>query len=293
MSGDKPAADLEAEREIDLRRWLDALLSRWWIAVAGLVVGAIIGGVYSLSGGTTYTATALIARGQAFSPGGNTTVLSYLSSPAAIEAYATSPAALRYAAAKAGISVGELRGHVSTSTVGETGATAAQNTNSVLVQIMVALNRPRRAEDAADALAQLIKKETTSGYVTQSISIYKVRLANFAVRLKTLQARINALNKTLASSTNLAPLDQLVVASELDSAEAAYGQTLDSQTTNQQLLTLAQEVEQTQIIQQAKAVKSTARSRRSSLIFGALIGLIVGAIVALVVGLRAARPSAA
>ena len=29
--------DLDEEREIDLRRWVDALLSRWWIMVLGLV----------------------------------------------------------------------------------------------------------------------------------------------------------------------------------------------------------------------------------------------------------------
>ena len=117
----RPGGDRSRRRARDRPPGLarGATLSRWWIAVAGLVIGAIVGGVYALGGaGSTYTATALIARGQAFSPGGNTPVLSYLSSPAAIEALATSePAALKYAAAKAGMSVGELRGHVTTSTV--------------------------------------------------------------------------------------------------------------------------------------------------------------------------------
>lgn len=287
------ATDLGAEREIDLRRWVDAILLRWWIIAAGLVVGVIIGAVYGLSGGSSYTATALIARGQAFNPGGNTAVLSYLSSPAAIDALATSPAALKYAATKAGMAPGQLRGHIVTSTVAQSGQTAQQATNSVLIQITVTLNRPKRAEDAANALAALVKRETTSGYVRQSISIYQVRLKNFGVRLKTLQIRIDALNKTLASSHGLSALDQLVIASELDSAEAAYGQTLDSQTTNEQLLTLAQQVEQTQIIQPARAQKSTARSRRNSVVVGALIGLLIGAIVALIVGLRSLRAAPA
>ena len=232
------------------------------------MIGAVIGGLYSLSGASTYTATALIARGQAFSPGGNQPVLSYLSSPITIEALATSPVALRYAAAKAGMSPGELRGHITTSTINAAGQ-AQPNTNSILIQIAVALNRPKRAEDAANALAELIKRQTTSGYVRQSIGIYQVRLKNYAQRLKTLQTRINALNATLAKSSNLSALDQLVIASQLDSAEAAYGQTLDSQTTNEQLLTLAQQVEQTQIIQPARAEKSTARSRRNSVVVGA------------------------
>ena len=231
MSADQVAQDLGAEREIDLRSWLEALRSRWWIAVVGLVIGAVIGGLYSLSGASTYTATALIARGQAFTPGGNQPVLSYLSSPFTLEVLATSPVALKYAAAKAGVSPGELRGHVTASTINAPGE-AQQNTNSTLIQIAVTLNRPKRAEDAANALAELIKRQTTSGYVRQSIGVYQVRLKNYAQRLKTLQTRINALNATLAKSSNLSALDQLVIASQLDSAEAAYGQTLDSQTTN-------------------------------------------------------------
>ena len=49
MSADQAAPDLDAEREIDLRSWLDALRSRWWIAVVGLAIGVLIGGVYSLA----------------------------------------------------------------------------------------------------------------------------------------------------------------------------------------------------------------------------------------------------
>jgi len=254
VSADQVATDLGAEREIDLRSWLDALRSRWWIAAVGLVIGAIIGAVYGLSGGSTYTATALIARGQAFAPNGGS-VLTYITSPGAIETFVTSEPVLREAAAKAGLRPGALRGHVSTSTVAQNAQSAAQNTNSILVQLTVALARPKKAEDAANALAAIVKRQTTSKYVTQSIQIYQTRLRNFAVRLKTLQVRINALNETLGKEKNLSPLDQLVVASQLDSAEAAYGQTLDSQTTNEQLLTLAQQVEQTQIVQPAIAKK--------------------------------------
>jgi uncharacterized protein involved in exopolysaccharide biosynthesis len=292
MSADQAAQDLGAEREIDLRSWLDALRSRWWIALVGLVIGALIGGVYSLSSGSTYSATALIARGQAFAPNGGS-VLSYITSPGAIETFVTSEPVLREAAAKAGLTPGALRGHVSTSTVAQNAQSAAQNTNSILVQITVSSARPKKAEDAANALAAIVKRQTTSKYVTQSIQIYQTRLRNFGVRLKTLQVRINALNATLQKEKNLSPLDQLVVASELDSAEAAYGQTLDSQTTNQQLLTLAQQVEQTQIVQPAIAKKSVGRSRRNSVIVGAVIGLIIGVLVALVVGLRSDRTAPA
>jgi uncharacterized protein involved in exopolysaccharide biosynthesis len=287
MSTGQPE-DVGVERDIDLRRWWHALLSRWWIIVAGLIVGGVLGGIYSLNSSSTYVATALIARGQAYNPAGSAPVLGYLTSPLAIQEYATSEPALRYAAAKAGMSPGQLQGHVTTSTINSTGQ-AQQNTNSTEIQVSVALNKPKRAEDAANALAQLIKRFTTSGYVRQSIGIYKVRLSNFAARLKTLQGRIQGDEVALKKSSGLAPLDKLVVVTDLDAAEAAYGQTLDSQTTTQQLLTLAQEVEQTQILQLAQAQKSPGKSHRDAVLVGAVIGLLIGAVLALILGLRATR----
>jgi uncharacterized protein involved in exopolysaccharide biosynthesis len=50
---------------------------------------------------------------------------------------------------------------------------------------------------------------------------------------------------------------------------------------NQQLLALAQNVEQSKLITPARAVKTTARSRRNSVLVGALIGLLLGIIAAL------------
>ena len=63
------ADDLD-EREVDLGRWRRALVALWWIPVAGLVLGAIVGVLFSFRGGTVYKATALISLGQPTSPGG-------------------------------------------------------------------------------------------------------------------------------------------------------------------------------------------------------------------------------
>jgi len=35
--------DLDAEREVDLGRYLDALVARWWLPVLGLLIGVVIG----------------------------------------------------------------------------------------------------------------------------------------------------------------------------------------------------------------------------------------------------------
>lgn len=287
--------DLGAEREIDLRRWVDAFLSRWPYAAAGLIAGVVVGALYSLGGGSSWVASATIARGQVFNPAGTAQVQGYLTSPAQIQNLATGTANLDKVGAQIGMSGAALRGHVSTSTITSSGAASTTNTNSVLILITVTLSKPKKAEDAANGLANLIKQETTTRYVVQSIDGYKTRLTNYAARVVALRGQIKSLNNVLAhpGGLGLAPLDELNLSTQLEGAQAALGQTLDSQTTTQQELILAQDVETTQIIPPAaKAVKTIARSRRNSVVFGALIGLIAGAIVATFLGLRR-RPAAA
>lgn len=291
MSGDRSATDPGGEREIDLARWRDAALAYWWLAVAGLVAGVIVTGVYALSRNstTTYAASAMIARGQAFNPAGNGVVLSYLSSPLAIQAYATTPASVAAVAAKVGMGPSELAGHILVSTLTKEGTASDTNTNSTLLLITVTLKKPKRAEDAANEMAKLIQRATTTLYVRQSIAIFRQKLSNYGARIKTLELRIKSLNAAVASSGNLPPLDQLVLVSQLDTTEATLGQTLDSQATTQQQLTLGLDVEQTQLIQKAHAEKIAGRSYRKGILAGAVIGLILGAILATAYGVRATR----
>ena len=49
---------------------------------SGVVAGIVVGGLYSLSGGSPYEATARIAPGQAFNPAGSP-VFTYLTNPTA------------------------------------------------------------------------------------------------------------------------------------------------------------------------------------------------------------------
>src|SRR6266516_2603399 len=108
--------DADAEREIDLGRWKQAAVERWWLVAAGLVAGVVVGALLSLAGGSVYQASVLIAPGQAFSPNG-APILNYLSSPLGINDLVTGEATLKEAARRAGVPVSKLRGHVSTQSV--------------------------------------------------------------------------------------------------------------------------------------------------------------------------------
>ena len=277
--------DPGAEREIDLGRWKQAAIERWWLVAAGLVAGIVVGALFSLSGGSVYQASVLIAPGQPFSPQGSP-VLSYQSSPRAIEKLVTSESALKRAAKAAGIGIGALRGHVGTQTVSTGASSSTASRGAVLIEITVQLHKPKHAEDAANALGGIVVADTTSKYVSQSIDGFTVKIRNYEVQLSILKQRIDELNKDVnAPSLNFT--DKLLLVASLDNAQTRFGTISDNLSLAQQQKTLAQSVELAQTIEPAVAHKTTARSRRNSILVGALIGLIAGVIVAIVADTRA------
>src|SRR5581483_8296112 len=175
------APDLAAEREIDLTRWRDALVRRWWVVAAGLAAGVVVGGLYSLSGGSVWEASTLIAPGQTFSPGG-APVLNYNSSPRAINEIAVSESTLAKAAAAAHVPLAKLRGHVSTQSV-QTGAGSVASRGAVLIKITTQLHNAKAAAAASDAIGRKIVADTTSPYVRQSLKADQSKIASYTQQL--------------------------------------------------------------------------------------------------------------
>ena len=87
---------------------------------------------------------------------------------------------------------------------------------------------------------------------------------------------------TKAAAKNLDPLQQLVIVSQEDNAEARLGNLIAQQETLQQQLAFATQVESAKVITAARSVKPDAHSRNSWLLGGALLGLLVGLIAAIV-----------
>jgi uncharacterized protein involved in exopolysaccharide biosynthesis len=282
--------DFDAEREVDLARWRGALVALWWIPVAGLVLGAIVGVLYSFRGGTNYKATALISLGQPTSPGG-ALVNGFGSNPRAVSLIVTSASTQEQAANRADMRPSALRGHVSVAQVGSaTGAGAARATP--LISLTVTGTHPSTTAAAANALAAIVVRQTTAPYVGVKERTFGLTLANVNSQITSVKQRLSVITIAEKAAKNLDPFQQLVIVSQEDNAETRLGNLIAQQETLQQQLAFAKEVESAKVITSATALKASAHSRNSSLVVGALIGLLLGAIVAVVVDTRIARPSA-
>jgi hypothetical protein len=272
------APELE-EQEVDFGRYGSLLAARWWLPLAGLVAGLVLGALLALGGGSIWKAEALISLGQPYTPGGGSPVNSFATNPRAVTEIVHSESALRQAARAAGLHVGALRGKVSSGQVGNaTGAGAGRAVPLVAITVQGA--RPTRVEKAAAALAQIVVDRTTAPYVGTKVKALQVSLKSIQSELNTVAPRITLLQNEV-DDPHLAPIDRLLVATQLDNAEQRRGQLLDQQTSKQQQLALANNVESATIVQAPASVKTTARSRRNSMLVGALIGLILGGLAAI------------
>jgi uncharacterized protein involved in exopolysaccharide biosynthesis len=279
---------LDAEEEVDVGRYWRALQARWWLPLAGLVIGAALGYIAAVGGGDVYRAETTLYLGQPFSPTGNAPVQGLGTNPTIVSQIARSGASLKAAAAKCGTRVGQLRGKVSTQTVTASGVrgrvVAGQNP---LVELGVQADRPRVAECAANSLSDDVVNRVSS-YVDVKIRSLNRRLEVLNDQLASLGRKIEAQEGAL-NQAGLTPLEQLVLVSQTENAEQRRGIVEEERQEVTQQVALAQEVERARVVEQAGAVKTTARSPQNSAVVGGIIGLLIGAIAALAWPAVAAR----
>lgn len=292
MSSTRPAPELEDEQEVDLSSAWQRLKLRWWLPVGGLVVGAIIGIALAASAASVWRAQTIIYLGQPFAPLGGGQIQSLATNPRTVNEIVHSETALKAASARSGIPMSRLRSAISTKEIVETGQLRGVNP---LVEITVKGSGKRKVELAADALARRVTGRV-SVYVAQKIDLLDSQVATAQTQLDEANARIRAAQSQQATvlADRSIPLDQrLLLTANLNSvittADARRAALQESLAESQQLLNLAQDVESSRVVEPAGASKTTARSSRSSLLVGALIGLILGTIAALLVDPIAAR----
>jgi hypothetical protein len=257
--------DREAEQEVDLGRYWSAIVARWWLALAGLLVGALIGYLISLGGSQVWKASSTIFIGAPYSVIGNVALQGAQANPSTVGTIVRSEDAIQRAATQAGMRAGDLRGHVSTKTISAgTGTGTVRTTANPLVQITVQAPTRRKAQVAANALARLVVQRLAP-YTVKKIDLLKQRIA--------------------VDEQEVAVIERQARSSGDATAKAVFGvhlaDVLDDELQAKQLLVQAEEVERPKVLTRAAAVKTTARSRRNSVVVAALLGLLIGLFAAL------------
>ena len=283
---------LDEEQEVDLSSAWQRLKLRWWLPVGGLVVGAVVGIALALSGGSVWRAQTIVYLGQPFAPLGGGQIQSLATNPRTVGEIIRSEAALKNASDASGIPVSRLRSGIATRELLAAGQLRGINP---LMEITVKGSGKRKVELAAAALADRVT-ERVSVYVTEKVALLEEQVKTGEIQLAEVNARIRSAQAQQAAiiADRSIPLEQrLLVTSNLNSvittADARRAAIQDATAEAGQLLNLAESVESSRVVEPAAASKTTARSSRSSLLVGALIGLIVGAIAALVVDPIAGR----
>lgn len=259
--------DPEAEQEVDFARYVRLLAVRWWLLAAGLVAGAVIGFLISLSGGNqVYSATATVYLGQPTTPTGNGAVITPATNPSAVATAVGSQAVQNTVANECGTSTKTFSKGISTAAIA-TGAATKSGAAAVnpFVKVSVQAKKGKIAACAANKLAaEAVKK--IGVYPAATIKNLEAQIAADETDIKAIQAAIANPN---ISDTNKLLLGTFLRSDQLD------------KTTNSQLLLLAKNVASPSVYAPAASHKVTARSRRNTVVIAALIGLILGAVAAL------------
>ena len=278
--------DPDAEREVDLRSAWDRITARWWLPVGGLVLGAILGVLVSIGSGDVYKAEALIYLGQPFTPSGGGQIQSLQTNPKTVSEIIRSEAATKAAAGAAGMSPAGLRGNVTSTPVVQAGQVARNFTP--LVQIAVRAPTRVKAEKAANSYANTVTTEVVP-FVEQKMRRLRQQIANDEAQLEDIGARIDAAlaqQRAANADPTLSLAEKLLVSTNsnatVNAAESRRGSTVADLTSARQLLSLAENVELSRVVQPAVAVRASATSRRNAAVIGALAGLLLGAIAALI-----------
>jgi uncharacterized protein involved in exopolysaccharide biosynthesis len=271
--------ELEAEQEIDLGKYGRRLARRWWLLLLGLVVGGLIGWIFSSAASSDVNrAEATIYLGQPLSASGGAQVPSVQTNPAAVREIARSEEVVGEVAEQVGIDPRRLRAGISTSQI--SGAVVRTGQTNQLFEIAVGGPWPRATVAEVTNLLAAEVVERTSAYADTRIAAYEARLEELDADLEAAEASIARLADA-ATDPGASSQDRLTAVTLLGFARADRSDRSEERLELELLLAQARDVEKGQVVTEARASAVTPRSSQSSIVVGALIGLIVGLVAAL------------
>ncbi|MEP6909354.1 MAG: hypothetical protein ABI896_02845 [Actinomycetota bacterium] len=267
--------DLDAEREVDLGRYFDALVARWWLPILGLIVGVVIGSLIALGGKQVFRAQATVYVGTSYGPGGNVVLQGLNTNPSTVARIARGGETITKVAAESGMSERQLRAGISTRPIKTSGA--AKTAPNQLYIVSVQGPRRREVSAATEGIAQRIV-DVVGGYARFKIKSFKEEIASDDRQLQAIEKQSNAAQSALSNSSELG---RLTLGTLLLTTEQRRGTLQQDRLQARQLLALAEQVELPQILDRGSATKTTAKSPRNSAAVAGLIGLLLGILAAL------------
>ena len=279
--------DLDAEREVDVRGWWEAVRARWWLPLLGLALGLAAGYALALGGGSVYRAEATLYLGQPFSPNGGAPVPGLATNPATVNEIVRSEAVLQSVAGRSGMGLSKLRANVTSRQVSPPAGRRAVVGTTPLIEVAVTGQNARVTARAANLLAEQVV-EDVSPYVRDKISAIQERIAADERELAESERRLDLAQRELNGvlrNGSLGTTDRLVLVTNFNSTIGSLverrGLVTQDLLEAKQALSLAENVEKPSIVEEAASRKTTARSVGRSLLVGGLIGLILGVLAAI------------
>ena len=232
--------DLDAEREVDLRRYWNTIATHWWLPLAGLAAGIVIGYLISLGGTQVYRAKAVVYLGQPLS-GSGVQVQSQATNPTTVRQIVTSEATIAAVARRVGLKPSQLRGHIATQAV--TGAITRLGQNP-LVAITVTGHLRGKVGRAANALANMVRTHRAGRATRRRRSRICARWSTGEqAALEHARHLTRKPQAALKDGAGLSTAEHLILLGQLNGLQTQRLTTIDQLTTNQQQLALAKDVE--------------------------------------------------
>jgi gas vesicle protein len=282
-----PELDLEAEQEVDFRRYWNAVLARWWLPALGLIAGIIGGYALALGGGDVYRAEATLYLGQPFTPNGGAPVPGLATNPSTVNEIVHSEKVLQDVAGRSGMSLAKLRANVTSRQVGVPAGRRLAVGQTPLIEIAVTGSNARAAGRAANLLAETVVDDV-SPYVEDKIAALQERIASDERELAESQRRLDLAQTELNGllrNRSLSATDRLIGVTTFNATIGSLverrGLVTQDLLEAKQALSLAENVERPSVVEEAAARKTTARSVGRSVLVGGLIGLILGILAAI------------
>lgn len=274
------------EQEINLRDYLERVVTRWWIVAICIALGIIASFALSSTENKKLTRGAtLIYLGQPVSPNGSLVPNPLSSNPLFANALARQAAYQQPAARKAGLQPDALAGRVSVELIST--AVGIKGIAVPLVQVIV--QGPFTAAESAaasNAMAQAIVSEANRYTDAKKVEVIatrdrlRTRLDQLALSGQETQQRIAAINDdaSLSPAERSAFTTPLIAMLQYDSnTEALLMEQLPDLETKVDYI---ENIEAGRVITPARGSKVAPTSKQFSLLIAVILGLLVGVLAA-------------